>query len=593
MSSKDDRRNQGQLGRLAQLGLATSALLWVYHPATNAQTPESAEPREQQETLLLSEANQLFVNPGRGNDVRGSGTATSPFKTIAHALEVAESNATIVLAPGTYSAQSGETFPLQLKAGVTLKGNPATKGRGIVISGGGQFVSRTFASQNVAVVAASGSTLTGVTITNANRRGYGLWIESTNPRVIKNTFTGSVHDGISVTGSGAPVIRENTFIENGANGITVYGTSKPQIVENEFQKTGFGINVAQNSAAELTGNTIRYNRDGVVVQGSARPVLRKNRIEGNRRNGLVTISDARPDLGTADNPGGNIFINNRESDINASASRQIIPAFGNQVSRDRVSGRIDLGGALNASRPSTRNTQTSNRNSGDRSSGRSISRRRTNSPPASTPAPRTSRGPVSPPTSVSIPVPAPRNQSPTSNRTSSGRTSSGSSNSARRRPAPPPTPRSVPLPQPGTPINIPVPRPERSSAPPSRRPSPPVSGRRGDTLPVLLPVPNGNAPIGDSSGLPPVSPVSRRVGADSPPPPPTGPVALGQRYRVTVDARSPRQQQRVQELVPEAFRTILGGRVVMQVGVFRDRDNAAQIVRMLERNGLRASLQEL
>ena len=591
MSSKDDRRNQGQLGRLAQLGLATSALLWVYHPATNAQTPESAQPREQQGTLLLSEANQLFVNPARGNDVRGSGTATSPFKTISHALEVAESNATIVLAPGTYSAQTGETFPLQLKAGVTLKGNPDTKGRGIVISGGGQFVSRTFASQNVTVVAASRSTLTGVTITNANRRGYGLWIESTNPRVIKNTFTGSVHDGISVTGSGAPVIRENTFIENGANGITVYGTSKPQIVENEFQKTGFGINVAQNSAPELTGNTIRYNRDGVVVQGSARPVLRKNRIEANRRNGLVTISDARPDLGTADNPGGNIFVNNRESDINASASRQIISAFGNQVSRDRVLGRIDLGGALNASRPSTR-TQTGNRNSGSRSPGRSISRRRTNPPPASTPAPRTSRGPVSPPTAVSIPVPAPRNTSGTSNRTSSGRTSSGSSNSARRRPASPPT-SSVPLPQPGTPINIPVPPPERRSAPPSRRPSPSVSGRRGDTLPVLLPVPNGNAPIGDSGGLPPVSPVSRRVGADSPPPPPTGPVALRQGYRVTVDARSSRQQRRVQQLVPEAFRTILGGRVVMQVGVFRDRDNAAQIVRMLERNGLRANLQEL
>lgn len=560
-------------------------MLGLSHPMATAQTPDMQEPLGQPGTLLLSEINQLFVNPARGNDARGEGTASSPFKTIAHALEVAEPNATIILAPGTYSAQTGETFPLQLKAGTTVKGNPETRGRGIVISGGGQFVSRTFASQNVTIVAEGGSTLTGVTVTNANRRGYGLWIESTNPTVRENTFTGSVHDGISVTGSGAPIIRENTFIENGANGITVYGTAKPQIIENEFQKTGFGINVAQNSAPALIGNRIRYNRDGVVVQGAARPVLRNNRIEGNQRNGLVTISDALPDLGTADNPGGNIFINNRESDINASASQEIIPAFGNQVSRDRVLGRIDLGGALNASGPSTGNTQTSNRNSPTRNARRSISRR--TPAPAPTPASRTSGGTASPPTSVSIPVPPPRTPSRTSNRTSSG-----SSNSARRGSTLPPT--SVPLPQPGTPINIPVPAPERRSTPPSRRPSPPVSGSRGDTLPVLLPVPNGNAPIGDSSGLPPVSPVSRRVqGADSPPPPPSGSVALGQRYRVTVDARSSRLQNRVRELVPEAFSTILGGRVVMQVGVFRSRDNASQILRMLERNGLRASMQEL
>ena len=587
MSSKDDRRYTAQLGRLAQLGLASVAMLGLVSPVANAQTSGSGEPLGQPGTLLLSEINQLFVNPARGNDARGEGTARSPFKTITHALEVAEPNTTIILAPGTYSAQTGETFPLQLKAGATVKGNPETRGRGIVISGGGQFVSRTFASQNVTLVAAGGSTLTGVTVTNGNRRGYGLWIESTNPTVSKNTFTGSVHDGISVTGSGAPVIRENTFVENGANGITVYGTAKPKIIENEFRETGFGINVAQNATPALIGNRIRYNRDGVVVQGSARPVLRNNRIEGNQRNGLVTISDALPDLGSADNPGGNIFINNRESDINASASREIIPAFGNHVSRDRVLGRIDLGGALNASRASNGNTQTSNTNSATRNARRSISRR-TNPTPAPTPASRTSGGSASPPTSVSIPVPPPRTPSGTR-----GRTSSGSSNSGRRGSASPPTSTSVPLPEPGTPINIPVPPPERRSTP--RRPSPPVSGTgsRGDTLPVLLPVPNGNPPIGDSSGLPPVSPVSRRPGADSPPPPPTGSIALGQRYRVTVDARSSRQQNRVRELIPEAFRTILGGRVVMQVGVFNSRDNASQIVRMLERNGLRASMQEL
>jgi len=52
------------------------------------------------------------------------------------------------------------------------------------------------ARQDVTVRAEKDSTITGVTITNANTRGTALWIESTNPTVKNNTFANSNRDGI-------------------------------------------------------------------------------------------------------------------------------------------------------------------------------------------------------------------------------------------------------------------------------------------------------------------------------------------------------------------------------------------------------------
>ena len=62
---------------------------------------------------------------------------------------------------------------------------------------------------------------------------------------------------------------------------------------------------------------------------------------------------------------------------------------------------------------------------------------------------------------------------------------------------------------------------------------------------------------------------------------------------MTVDAPTAREQNRVRSVVPEAFRTILNGRTVMQVGVFNSAENANQIVDTLNRNGIQAVIQEL
>lgn len=323
--------------------VASTFLLSAFSNTAVAQTIE-----EQQRTVpgeqTISQVNVLFVNPSVGDDKAGNGSERTPFKTIRQALHVAAPNSTIILATGTYSEQSGEVFPLILKPGVSIKGDASTKGRGIVIQGGDDYLSRTFGKQNAAIVTANSSSIVGVTIMNPKPRGYGVLIESTNPTISENTFAGSTQDGISITGNATPVISKNYFYQNKANGLTVSGFARPQIRENIFQQTGFGINIAQNAEPLIIGNQIQSNRAGIIVQASSRPKLRNNAIQNNREDGLVVIAQAVPDLGSATEPGGNDFRNNARYDINAGASKQLFSAYGNTIASNRIAGKVDMSG---------------------------------------------------------------------------------------------------------------------------------------------------------------------------------------------------------------------------------------------------------
>nr|WP_263012738.1 DUF1565 domain-containing protein [Laspinema sp. D3b] len=522
-------------------------MFWFYGPTAIAQGVPEFQTAQNSEAEVASQ-NQLFVNPAQGNDTSGNGSESAPFKTITQALRQAKPNTTIRLGPGTYSAETGESFPLMLKPQVALEGDPSNRGRGIIIQGGGPYLSRSSARQNVALVAADGASLSGITLTNDNSSGYALWIESASMEVTGNTFTGSGHDGISVVGNSAPTIRGNHFVENGANGITIYGTSRPQLVENVFERTGFGINIGQKSEPILTGNQVRQNRDGVVIHGSARPVLRNNQIEINEENGVVAVGNSRPDMGTSGDPGGNVVRNNGLMDINGSATKEIIPAFGNQVASDRTSGRLDLNGTINPN----------------------LSAPVATTPPRPLPLPLATPAPTPAATPASFPSPT-----------------------ATTPPSPPPLSATVslPVPAPGEAIPIPVPPPQTATAPRPPAPRPPapapaIGNRPGDTLPNLLPVPDATPPIGNGgAGVPVVGAPSGGAG-NGPPSPPSRAAALGLRYRVIVNATSSSEQARVRRIVSDAFRTQINGRMVMQVGAFATQDKVDEMMQLLQRNGL-------
>ena len=325
------------------LGVTSTILLMTSVSSVFAQVPTVGEQILQGEKTI-SQINQSFVNPSTGNDKTGNGSISAPWRTISQALEASPSNSVIILSSGTYSAQSGEVFPLILKPGIAIQGNINNKGQTVTITGGGEFLSRKFGGQNVTIVGANQASLSGVTVTNSNPRGYGLWIESSNIVVRESTFTNNTQDGIAIAGDGTPSISKNVFVRNGANGITISGNARPEIRENIFQETGFGINIAQNASPVVVANQIQNNRSGIIIQANATPMLRNNFIQNNREDGLVVIAQAKPDLGSSYDPGKNIFRNNGRLDINAKAAKLVISAAGNNLVSNRISGNVDLKG---------------------------------------------------------------------------------------------------------------------------------------------------------------------------------------------------------------------------------------------------------
>jgi parallel beta-helix repeat protein len=334
---------------LTPLGLTTLLFLGAGLKLVAAEVNASATDT----TLITAQApasgSVIYVDPQTGQDSADAGTTqANAYKTITYALSVAQPGTVIQLAPGTYNKENGEQFPLLLKEGVTLRGDESSKGQGILITGGGYYTSRTFARQDITILANNNTTITGVSVTNPNQRGTGVWVESTNPTITNNTFTNSVREGVFVTGTGAPKIENNVFVQNQGNGVSVAKSAKGEIRNNLFQDTGFGIAVSEQATPLIVDNQILQNNGGVVVTGAAQPILRNNVIQDNRDNGIVALGTAQPNLGTQQDPGKNLIRNNGRKDakkyfdvLNATKTSTIV-AVGNDIDPKRISGQVDF-----------------------------------------------------------------------------------------------------------------------------------------------------------------------------------------------------------------------------------------------------------
>lgn len=323
---------------ISQIGTLTDSSIAQTQNLTNSRTTQNSQ---------LAQVNTIiFVSPN-GADSNSGLSADQPLKTVTAAIGRNPQSGTIIqLANGNYTAEMGEQFPIKIPTGVTLRGNAANQGQGIIISGGGTFVSPTFARQNIAMLAANDSRIEGITLTNSNSRGYALWVESAqNVSIASNTFASSNHDGVFLTGETSANVTNNIFTQNGANGLSALGSSTGQIQSNTFDNTGFGIAIGQNSKVTVIANNIVNNRGGIVVSNLSTPSFRNNLIANNRENGLVILKDRKGqptvDLGTMNSPGQNIFQNNKQSDIN-NASGVTVTAIGNQVDPKRIIGSVEI-----------------------------------------------------------------------------------------------------------------------------------------------------------------------------------------------------------------------------------------------------------
>ncbi|MBE9044670.1 DUF1565 domain-containing protein [Pleurocapsales cyanobacterium LEGE 10410] len=516
---------------LVGLCIALPCSITLQQPIAQAETVQS----------LTLDKNTIYVHPQQGDDSQG-GKKTSPLKTITQALKIAPAGSKIQLASGTYSEETGETFPLIVKNKITLQGDRRSQGQKVIIRGNGYFTSPTGAGQNVAIAALnSAGGITGVTVTNDHSRGHGLWIESASPDVIGNTFTRNGNTGLSVNGNSSPLIEGNYFYNNSGNGLLVYGTSQPEIVDNTFKQTGFGVSLVQDTVATLTGNLFDSNRIGIILEGNSQGILRDNEIINSSESGLTAIAQSRVDLGTSSEPGNNVFRSNRKLDIE-NATQDRIVAVGTET-QGKIVGEIDFDRGEFIATNNTKNTfgdlppLLSQDNLDDRPIG---IERNTNSDSIATDNTFRNLPPL-----------------PSQNNLEGDRPTTPSQ-TATSLPSPPPIPE-----------NNNSNKELVFTAPSIPEPEP---------VPYLPQTSNSALSSNDSR----ISSLSDVLGSS----------ASRVRYKVLVEALNESEENEVRSLYPQAFETVFDGQSWLQVGAFSNRDKAKQAERTLVNLGLETYLLE-
>ncbi|MBD1822757.1 DUF1565 domain-containing protein [Cyanobacteria bacterium FACHB-DQ100] len=328
-----------QLSLLALLCLGTPLMAQA---PTDSQLPTTSTPLVTSPTITTV----LYVNPTTGSDQPTAGkTDAAPYRTITFALQQATAGTLIQLAPGNYTEQTGEQFPIVLKPGVVLRGDENSKGANFLIQGSGLTPSKAFGNQNAAIRAANSSEIRGVTVTNIVTRGTGIWVEDADCMIANSTFTNSNREGVFIVGNSSPVVTDNVFTKNSGNGISITGGARGVIRNNVFNATGFGLAIGGNSIPRLEGNQITQNTAGIYMDGSSRAILRNNVITDSQGDGIVARDNAFPDLGTADSLGNNTIRNNGRDasrkgvDLN-NTTNNTFQAIGNNIDPKRISGPV-------------------------------------------------------------------------------------------------------------------------------------------------------------------------------------------------------------------------------------------------------------
>jgi len=122
----------------------------------------------------------------------GCGFSNNPFKTLARTLEMinaTDSNPiTIHLAAGTYSPESGESFPLIMESNVNIEG----------VSEESTILDAMETSRVIAMENCDNNTISGLTITGGlaegsspDNRGGGMFLSSSNPTLTHVTISGN------------------------------------------------------------------------------------------------------------------------------------------------------------------------------------------------------------------------------------------------------------------------------------------------------------------------------------------------------------------------------------------------------------------
>ncbi len=512
----------------------------------------------------------VHVNASAGSDTSGDGSQLRPYQTITHALQIATPNTIVLLAPGEYSEASGEAFPIQLRTGVTVQGAPNGGLGQTVIRGSGIFASTTAGMVQATLVGADGAGLGHVTVTNTSTAGYGLVVEAGRPAIRQNQFVGSGYGGVYVSGPSTPLLEGNQFSGNGVVGLVLSGQSAAEVRGNRFEQTGIGIRVAPGAQPQIVNNTIVQNQEGLILDGSANPILQDNVIAQNRRNGVVEFQTALK--------------------AEASAPAAILPSVAAVPSQqqDQDAPTVTLA-------PSGIQTPPAVQASPE-----------TQAPPVVQASPAV-QAPTIIQTSPAVQVPSAVQASPAAQTAPVDPSAPAEDRATVAISEPPPRERvpasvseSIPITVISPPVDTvasasnapvrPVAQPARpaATAQPISNPAAPIP-----THPDVLPVPDRRIPIGSGgSAIPNLAPPTTVLALNgSPPAPPSHRALLGLVYTVVVPAADAATQAQVRAVVADAFRVNLGGQPMMQVGAYADQPTAEAKANELIAQGFEARVE--
>jgi hypothetical protein len=298
----------------------------------------------------------LIVSVSTGNDAKADGKCV-PYRTIGAALKVAQSGQIVWVAPGSYTEASGEAFPIQLPAGVYLRGDDANKGEGTVpteLAGAGDTTYGPSGSDSckATLVLGAGSAVAGFRVdVGSGGLDYGIVADTVAGIIANNTFAGG---GVVLAcqnfGTQAPAISGNVFKGSmGINAVLGFQQCAPVVEKNTFLSgasvyNNHGTMTVKdntiNSMVLLNGGTTSFelNQFGatgwVHMYSPATATLRKNVCSAGSNPALTTYTSAQPgpaavaDLGTSSDPGANDF-SARTGTIIDHQTATVIQAIGN------------------------------------------------------------------------------------------------------------------------------------------------------------------------------------------------------------------------------------------------------------------------
>jgi parallel beta-helix repeat protein len=245
--------------------------------------------------LLGSGRNQTIIVIGgasEGLHFHGTGSVTINGLTI----ERESGNGSVVQIEGDRIVRISEARVTGGRGGDEFPYGAAVLLRGSVR---GQIESSTFDRSTIGLVVMSGPPTLEIarSIIQDNEK-HGVWLYGSASVLANNDILRNGWSGVSVAGSGSPIIRGNDIRRNAFPGIAFVGDASGTATGNTIEENQrSGIYVGERAAPTLQNNNIRRNAStGIAFVGDASGTATGNTIEENQRNGIYVGERAAPTL---------------------------------------------------------------------------------------------------------------------------------------------------------------------------------------------------------------------------------------------------------------------------------------------------------